>query len=323
MLCRQHLLAALVLVAAAPAAAQPAPGLTAAQAEQLFKDGKRLMGEGRIGEACTAFEGSFRKDPAITTLLNLADCREKNHQYASAWNHFLAAERQSRSDPAQSAFNQTAAKRAAALEPRLSYLIVNVPDESRIDGLTVLLDDAPIDPAQWNRKTPVDGGSYVITGKAPAHEPWSATVRIGDERDVQSVDVPRFKVLPDAPPPDEDPQPGPARAGGGLSGKRKAAIGLGALGVAAGVGAVVLEVGARGLYDDSKKEPDDAEQEDLYDRANSRRLYAQIAGGVAVVAVGTAAVLWFTGKSSSGERAVSLRPIVGRDRAGLAFTGRF
>lgn len=324
MIARHLLLAALLAAGAGTAAAQPSSGLTAAQAEQLFKDGKRLMGEGRIAEACTAFEGSYRKDAAITTLLNLADCREKNKQLASAWSHFLAAERQTRNDPAQVAFNATAAKRAAALEPRLSYLIINVADESRIDGLLVYRDDDPVDPAEWNRKSPVDGGTYKITGKAPGHEPWSATATVGAERDVQSVDVPRFKALPDAPPDegaeDRGPPPPPA---GGMSGKRKAAIGLGAVGVAAGIGAVVLEVTARGIYSDSEAEPDDDKQQDLYDQANSRRLYAQIAGGVAVAAVGTAAVLWFTGKPSSGERAATITPILGSDRAGFAFTGRF
>ena len=113
-----------VAIALWPARAQ---AQDAAQAETLFTKAKRLMAEGRIAEACTAFEGSFRKEAAISTLLNLADCREKNRQLASAWNHFLAAERRTRNDPAQLALNRTASARAAALEPRLSYLTINVP----------------------------------------------------------------------------------------------------------------------------------------------------------------------------------------------------
>ncbi len=322
---RATLAVGVIALAASSAQAQPKPASPAtAAAEQLFRDGKTLMAEGRIGEACTAFEGSYRKDPAVSTLLNLADCREKNRQIASAWGAFLDAERATRNDPAQAMLNQTARDRAAKLEPRLSYLIINVPDESRVDGLVVSRNGEAVDPAEWNRKSPVDGGTYTVEGKAPAHEPWSTQVTVGAEKDQRSVDVPKFKAVAAPPPPpdggDDPVAPTPAT---GMGGKRKAALGLAGVGVAAGVGALVLELSARGIYDDSKAEADDAKQRDLYDQANSRRLYAQIAGGVAVAAVGTAAVLWFTGKPASAERAVALRPIVGGDRVGFAVGGRF
>jgi hypothetical protein len=308
---------ALLALATAPAAAQPA----SASAEQLFRDGKKLISEGRIAEACTAFDGSYRKDPLVSTLLNLADCREKNHQLASAWGHFLDADRLTRNDAAQAMLNQTAHDRASKLEGRLSFLIINVPDESRIDGLVVTRNGTDVDPAEWNRKSPVDGGSYTIEAKAPGHEPWSTTVRVGDELDRQSVDVPRFKALPE-PPAGEEPRVG-GGGGGGLTGRRKAAIGLGAAGVGAGVGALVLELSARSLYDDSKAESDDARQQDLYDQANQRRLYAQIAGGVSAAAIGTAVVLWITGRPSVAEKVTKLRPLLGRDRVGLAFRARW
>lgn len=322
---RTTLAVGLIALAASVAQAQPKPGsTTTAAAEQLFRDGKALMGEGRIAEACTAFEGSYRKDPAVSTLLNLADCREKNRQFASAWGHFLDAERATRNDAAQAMLNQTARDRAAKLEPRLSYLVINVPDESRVDGLVVSRNGEPVDPAEWNRKSPVDGGTYTVEGKAPAHEPWSAQVTVGAEKDQRSVDVPKFKtVTTPPPPPDGDDKLEAPAPSTGLGGKRKAALGLAGVGVAAGVGALVLELSARGIYDDSKAEPDNAKQQDLYDQANSRRLYAQIAGGVAVAAVGTAAVLWFTGKPASTERSVSVRPMLGGDRVGFAVRGRF
>ena len=50
------------------------------QAEALFRDGKELMKQGKVAEACTAFEGSERTEHSLVTLMNLADCREKNGQ---------------------------------------------------------------------------------------------------------------------------------------------------------------------------------------------------------------------------------------------------
>src|ERR1051326_9067839 len=107
-------------------------GQASPQAEALFRDGKRLMKDGKLAEACAAFEGSEHAEHNVATVLSLADCREKNHQYASAWALFLQADSQTRSDPTKATLNVTAKNRARALEPKLSYLTINVPDESRI-----------------------------------------------------------------------------------------------------------------------------------------------------------------------------------------------
>src|SRR5262245_28993804 len=88
------------VAAAAPASAQPA----GAQAEALFRQGRELLAAGKVAEACTAFEESQKVDPAVTTLLNLASCREMNSQLATAWGLFIEAERQTRAasdDPTQ------------------------------------------------------------------------------------------------------------------------------------------------------------------------------------------------------------------------------
>ena len=108
---------ALVLGFAVPGVAW---GQASPQAEALFRDGKRLMKDGKVAEACAAFEGSERAEHNVATILSLADCREKNHQYASAWALFLQADSQTRSDPAKATLNRTAKTRALALEPRLS-----------------------------------------------------------------------------------------------------------------------------------------------------------------------------------------------------------
>src|SRR5690348_3697323 len=128
--------AVVLLLACAVVAQDVRAQSSAAEAEQLFRDGKKLMNEGKYAEACTAFETSNRLDPSVATLLNLANCREKNEQLASAWSAFLEAERLTR-DTGSAALNNTAKDRAAKLEPRLSYLTVSVPAESDIDGLTL------------------------------------------------------------------------------------------------------------------------------------------------------------------------------------------
>ncbi len=317
-----------MLITAAPVAAQPA---TTGVAEQLFRDGKKLMDAGKIKEACNAFEGSYRKDPAVSTLLNLANCREKNEQYASAWGQFIEAERMTRGKSDQANLNTTARTRAGKLESRLSYLIINVPDEARVDGLTISRNGVEVDPAEWNRDIPVDGGTYTIEGKAPAFEAWSTPVTVGVEKDKQSVNVPRFRELPEQAVA-ATVAGGTAGAGAGVgpterpssfTGKRKAAVGLWAVG-AVGLGAgLVFELGARSAYDDAVAATTVSERSSLLDSANQKRLYATVAAGIGGAAVATGVVLWLIGGPETAEAGMAFAPRVTDDSAGLVVTGRF
>jgi hypothetical protein len=309
-----------------------------AQAERLFRDGKDLMTAKKYAEACEAFDASQKLDPLPTTLMNLADCREKNNQLATAWGLFLDVERLTRGgSKADKALSGAAKTRAEKLEPRLSYLIVNVPDESRVDGLTITRNGDPVDPGTWNRALPVDGGEYVIEGKAPGHEPWATRVTVNIERDKQSVDVPKFKAVklpdPNTVNPEGDGSGGPVEepdepidtGGGGMSGKRKAAIGVGVGGVVLLGVAGYFELNARSKYDDSVAEPDDVRQDELFDDAVSSRKIAIGAGIAGGVCVGVAAFLWFTGgaESAPDETALRVLPSLGPDQIGLAFGGGF
>src|SRR5689334_15756470 len=100
------------------------------------------MAAGKYAEACSAFEQSQKLEPAIATLLNLAGCREKVGQIATAWGLFLDAERQTRgaSDAANQQLHDVARDKAAKLEPRVSKLTINVPKAVQIDGLEILRD---------------------------------------------------------------------------------------------------------------------------------------------------------------------------------------
>ncbi|MBK9036596.1 MAG: hypothetical protein IPL61_35995 [Myxococcales bacterium] len=309
---------AAILVGATLAHAQP----DTRGAEALFRQGKTLMTEGKLAEACSAFEGSYRKDPATSTLLNIADCREKNGQFSSAWGAFVEAERRSRgsTDPAQQAINALSKERAAKLEPRISFLTISVPDEARVDGLVITRDDEPVDGAEWNRSLPADIGTHTIVAKAPAYESWSTTVTIAAEQEKQSVTIPKFRPLPKPKLGTKvdviDPSP--------ITAKRKLAIGLAAVGVV-GIGTGIgLYFPAKSQNEDAINEPDNAKQKALWESANQKYLIAQIAGGVGVAALGAAAYLWFTGKPRTIERPmVTFAPSVTPTGAGLVAAGWF
>jgi hypothetical protein len=168
------------------------------QAQSLFDEGRKLIKAGKIAEACTAFESSQKLDPAVTTLLNLAECREKNRQLATAWGAFVDANRMARASK-NAKLAKVASKYARKLEPRLSRLTITVAADRRIPGLEILRGDELVDPAGWNHALPIDGGTYTIAARAPGHTPWSITRTIKNESDLQTIEVPRLVEAKPAP----------------------------------------------------------------------------------------------------------------------------
>ncbi|HUQ06298.1 MAG TPA: hypothetical protein VM261_27525 [Kofleriaceae bacterium] len=303
-----------------------------AEAELLFREGDKLMAAGDFGKACDAFEGSNRIEPRAGTLIRLGDCREKNNQLASAWSAYSDALSRVK-DPKK---REIAQAKVSGLEPRLSYLTINVPDESRVGGLVITRNGQTVDALLWNRGAPVDGGEYVISGRAPGHEEWSTKVTVKPEADKVAVEVPKFKELKVLTPPpggatdlDDDTGPvGPIDEPSMLTSRRKIALGAAGVGVVALVGGVILGSQAKGLEQEAHDAcanvtcVDFAEANQALEDARSKARLANIGYGVAVVAGAGAAVLWFTGgpKRSDG---LAVAPQLGPGLAGAVVQGRF
>jgi hypothetical protein len=303
-----------------------------ADAEALFPEADSLELAGKTAEACDAFEASNRIEPRAGTLIRLGQCRETQKRLVSAWSAYKDSLTRVK-DPAK---RQLAEQRVAALEPRLSYLTVLVPDESRIDGLVIKRNGKALDPALWNRAAPVDGGVYTISGHAPGHEEWSTTVEVANESDKASIEVPRFKELrklvEEPPPPDDkNKKIHDDELGGGapsaFTGKRKAALGVAGVGVVALAGGLVFGMQAKGLQSEAEDLCPDpnmpcaraAEAQDKNDSGHSKAMLANVALGVGGAAVIGAAVLWFTGApKATAEQSVGIAPHIAPGYTGVS-----
>ena len=168
-----------------------------AQADILFHRGRNFMTTGRVAEACAAFEESQKLDPAPTTLINLAACREKLGQLATAWRLFLDAERQTQSatDEVSAQLHKIAFDRAANLEPGVPKLMIRVSDRSNVDRLEILRDGELVPKGMWNRTIKIDGGTYTFTARAPGVSEWSTHVTLSAEAqgDEMTVDIPDLR----------------------------------------------------------------------------------------------------------------------------------
>ncbi len=321
----------LVLSASGEAAAQPASSDKVA-AETLFNEARSLAAQKKYDDACPKFAASQRLDPAVGTLLNLAECYQRKGQLASAWLQYkeAASLAAARTDERRA---QLAREKAAALESKLGRLKLHASRE-----VTVARDGAPIDPALYDADVPIDAGSHVIEAKAPGKKVWRTTIESKDGASV-GVDVPPLEDAPvdavaavaptgaGAPPPSQPQQP--SRDAGG--GQRIAGL------VVAGVGVVGLGLGTFFALDASSKWssvtgkcpdkvcPDAATRDSVAstkDGATSSATLGTVgfaAGGALLVG---GAILYFTApKGPSAERSVRVTPMAGRTVAGLALEG--
>jgi len=159
----------------------------------LVHGGKALIDHGNVESACEKFAESQRLDPGGGTLLNLALCHETQGRLATEWAELTEASaianRDGRSD--RVAF---AREHIEAIEPRLSHLIISVPETSRIPGLVVRRNGAVVGAAGWGTEIPADGGTHLIEAEAPGHDTWRIQVTIDAERDRKTVEVPRLSA---------------------------------------------------------------------------------------------------------------------------------
>ncbi|HUQ05683.1 MAG TPA: hypothetical protein VM261_24435 [Kofleriaceae bacterium] len=240
------LAAAALAAAAAPAVAQPqGAGQSVAQAEQLFEDARKALDAGDVATACPLFDASYKLDPALGTLLNMAACYEQLGRVASAWGRY----REVISIATKEGDEQRvtiARERAAALEPRLPRLTIKPPGKP-IRGLEVTRDDVPVDPSVLGAGIYVDPGEHAVSAGAPGRRPFSTRV-IAVEGKVAVVEIPELEIEPEAELPQalnvirvqEDLDPGRNR--------RVLGLGLGGAGIAVLATGLGFGLSARGSW---------------------------------------------------------------------------
>jgi hypothetical protein len=172
------------------------PGATEkATAEALFQQGTTLMGEKQYAAACEKFAGSHELDPALGTLLRLADCLDRVSKSASAWAMFKEASSlaRTRNEPER---QRMADERATELEKRLSRLEIKLENKNVAVGFELKLNGVSIPRATWDTAIPVDPGRQKLEASAPGRITWTGTVEVPDGPTTRGIEVPVLAVKP-------------------------------------------------------------------------------------------------------------------------------
>ncbi len=163
-----------------------------AAAEVAFQEAATLLQSGETAAACDKFEASHQLDPAVGTVLRLADCYDRLGKTASAWATFQEAAAMAQAQ-GQAERVQIARERAADLQARLSYVTIALSDATRaISGVQVMLNGSAIPAGIWGTAIPVNPGEQQVEVVASGYEPWAHTVQV-EAKGSGTVNVPELE----------------------------------------------------------------------------------------------------------------------------------
>jgi hypothetical protein len=314
---------------ASNAFAQAAAG-DVALAETLFQEAQKLMKERRYAEACPKFQESQRLDPGGGTLFQLATCHAFTGRTASAWAEFsdvaLLAKQRNRPD-----IERAAREQIRVLEPKLSFLVIQVPTQPPMGRVSVRRDGTVLGAASYGTAMPADPGTHTILAEASGYRSWSTTVEIGDDADRKTVVVPALEKLPEAAAPlplerSDVPAPAPAsRRYSPVLFYTAGGVALAGLGTAAYFGIHSYNKEQEADEKCPNSECIDSTGVDASQAAVRSANIANVAGAFGLVGAGVFVYLWLSNPSESDDKqttGVRLVPSVAPGTLALGIEGR-
>jgi hypothetical protein len=284
---RVAVVAALCVASSRVAQAQEVSSGSSVAAQALFDEAKRLIQQGDAAAACPKLEESERLEPGIGTKLNLANCYEKVGRTASAWILYLEVESDTKRN-GQVERQTMAHARAAALQPKLSHVTINVPPASRAPGLVVERDGVAVGEAQWGLSIPVDPGAHTVKAHAPSKKDWQSTITVAADASAQELSVP---ALDDAPVTPQTAAAAPKPPNRAL--RTGAFVSFGVSGVGAVLGTVF---GLRAISkNNASNAPDKCQGDTCLASGTSLRNDARSAGNISTIAFAVSGAALATG----------------------------
>ncbi len=278
-----------------------------AAAEVLFEQGREAMAAGDYDEACAKFEASMALDSAPGTLMNLGNCEEQRGNIASAWERYVAAQRELPSSDRRRDF---AAEKVQELEPRVPKLTITIAS-SAPEGTQVRRDDIDLT-GSVGVALPLDPGTYEITASAEGYNDHTFDVELGLGETLE-LEVHPGEELP--PEPDVSPRPAAQVRTDPMSPLNRRTLayvagGVGAAGIIGALTAGAFAYGEKQTMDDECDADRNCSQKglDARDRGATYALVSNISGAVGVVALGTGVYLFLTSQepSASPQKASTL-----------------
>jgi hypothetical protein len=326
-----------LLVLASAAQAQTS---ASAQAEELFQQGRKDLEAGDCDAAEVKLSASLRIEPAVGTLISLAECDEAGGHLASARQHWQEAAglADAKNDPLHRGAG--ARQHFAAIDARVPRIVVRLaPDAPR--DTTFSCDGVALSVVTANVELPVDPGGHEITVEARRRAPRRYPLGLVEGQHALLQVEPGEVIEAPAPSPalPVAALPSPAllaaanesSVGARISLQRTAAYVVGGGGlVGAGVGAY-FGLHALSEWSAAKSEcltscGPGSQARKAGDAAGASADGATVAFSIAGAALAAGVVLWITSPArppSASALRVSVGPILTRTHRALALVGEW
>jgi tetratricopeptide (TPR) repeat protein len=215
-------LVSVLLLASSRATAAPPVAAPAGtdEADALFEDGRRLMDEGALTEACPKLERSFQLNPRLGTMLNLGSCFERRGELARALSLYERAATLARQ--LGRADREAAARElAATLEAKVAKLLVVSEEPSA--NLVIQVDGEMLSTRAG--LVPLDAGERRFVARMPGRVPFEVQLHL-KRGETTTVTIPKLREVP-APAAEPVPSGGSLRTVAIVSGFALTAAGIG------------------------------------------------------------------------------------------------
>lgn len=321
----------LALGSAAPAYAD--------KADVMFKKGKKLLAEKKYAEACAVFAEVDGMDPGVGAKLNVAKCFEEWGKLGTAWRWYSDAEKMAAeaADPRAAKIKELADELDVNV-PRVTILVPKGADPDIV--ATITLDGEPFEASRLGEEQRVDPGPHMIEFEVGGDKQRKMVPLERGGSSELTLEIPKGtgKKKPSLEEDEGDEDEEDAVPSAPRPGRTQRIIGLSLVGggVAAGVVAGVLTLGARNKYRDaldtfcmSDAMMCSAEGLEITGDARSRANVATVItvaggalviGGIVMYMLAPDAVAEVVGDERS---ALYVTPVVGADGGGVVFGGRY
>lgn len=304
-------------------------------AQALFDSGMEQLRLGNSAEACEKFNKSLELEPAVSTIVKVAQCAEREQRLATAWYGYERALKLNREveQPERRRKQLDAYIRARILDlkprvPKLRLVVSHQPEH-----LTIYRDGTAIPLAALGEVLPIDPGVHRLRATAPGYVESSAEVELAAGQIVTqelTLETVPTKVLPPRnesfalpptlrlmakpriiqprrPAPTKSPPKGSADASQYWVGVLLGSLGIASLGVAGYFG-----LHTRALVDDMVRycDPDGCEERGitLHDRALRERNLGWGLAGAGAGALVTGILLMATSGTHPSESVMRSAP---------------
>jgi hypothetical protein len=292
----------------------------ASEADDKFKQGKRLLGLKHYAEACAAFERSDELEPQIGTKLNVGKCYEDWGKLATAYKWYADAAKMA-TDTRDDRLSKIKAL-IDSIDSDVPRLTIKVNPDGDVPGAHITLDGAPFADDLVGVEQRVDPGSHQIEYRGVAG-PKSKTVPLekggSSELTLELAKAPPKPLVVAHP---AGPRDGHTQ--------RIAGITLGSAGVVALGVAGIVTLRARSDYKhgidahcNGAADMCDATGLDETHSARHRANLMTIVASVGGAAIAGGIVLFVLAPHRSQEHAVTLAPAFDSTGGGFTISGAF